>query len=66
MAILKGIGIFILVVVGIIVLFLICFLGNSVYKIFSYMIGYIFSSCRNVIFGAITILLLLFVLIGLL
>lgn len=66
MVILKGIGIFILVVLGIIVLFLICFVGSAVFKIFSYMIGFIFNSCTNVVFGAIFIFLLLIVLIGLL
>lgn len=65
MVVLKGIGIFILVVVGIVVLFLICFLGSAVIKIFAYMIGFVFRSCAGVIFGAIFVFLLLYLIIGL-
>lgn len=48
MVVLKGIGIFILVVVGIVVLFLIRFLGSAFIKIFAYMIGFVFRSCTGV------------------
>ena len=61
--VLKIIGIIILCLIGIVVLFVICFIGRNLWNALTYMISYIGGTLRNVIFGGLIILIIIMLII---
>lgn len=57
--ILKIIGIIILCLIGIVLLFVICFVGRNLWNAFSYMLNYIGGTLRYVILGGLFIIILI-------
>lgn len=59
---LKFIGITILVIIGIVGLFVICFIGKGIFEVLGYMIRFIFSTIGGAIAGIITLIFIIYLL----
>lgn len=62
---LKIIGIIILCLIGIMVLFVICFVGRNIWNAFAYMLSYIGGTLRHIIFGGLFIFIIIMIILEL-
>lgn len=61
LTVLKTIGIILLVLIGIVVVFVICFLGKTLFSAFSFMVRYILDSVGGLITVILGIIFLLII-----
>lgn len=61
--VLKIIGIIILCLIGIVVLFVICFVGRNIWNAFAYMLSYIGGTLRYIFIGGLFIIFIIMIIL---